>query len=151
MKFNGKAWLDLPRHAAPRIAGGKWLRVRATIQPESPNGVILAHGGNKEGYSLYLKEGQIALATCVAWKRTIISAPLGEGSRQVEFFWQQSGEMLLKVDGKPVARGKSPGFLAAQPGDSVQVGSDLVQPVGDYSAGNAFRGTLSAVSLDYSR
>ena len=149
MEFNGKAWLDLPRSAALRIVGGKWLRVRATIQPTSPNGVILAHGGNKEGYSLYLKEGQIVLATCVAWKRTIISAPLGEGVRQVEFFWQQSGDMLLKVDGKPVSRGKAPGFLSAQPGDSVQIGSDLIQPVGDYSAKNAFRGTISGVSLNY--
>ena len=151
MKFNGKAWLDLPRHTAPKLAGGKWLRVRATIQPESPNGVILAHGGNREGYSLYLRQGRITVATCVSWKRTIISAPLAEGMRQVEFFWQKNGEMLLKVDGKLASRGKSPGFLSAQPGDSVQVGSDLIQPVGDYRVQNAFRGTISAVSLDYSR
>ncbi len=149
MKFNGKAWLDLPRRIAPRVAGGKWLRVRATIQPASPNGVILAHGGNKEGYSLYLKEGKVAVATCVSWKRTMISAPLGDGAQQVEFFWHKSGEMLLKVDGKLVSRGKAPGFLTAQPGDSVQIGSDLIQPVGDYSAGNAFRGTISAVSLNF--
>jgi arylsulfatase A-like enzyme len=151
MEFSGEAWLDLPRSAAPKVAGGKWLRVCATIYPKSPNGVILAHGGNKEGYSLYLKGGGISAATCVSWKRTVISAPLGDGVRQVEFFWQKSGEMRLKVDDKLVSRGKAPGFLGADPGDSLQIGSDLIKPVGDYQAGNAFQGTISGVTVNYAR
>ena len=87
--------------------------VEATVNAEAPDGVILAHGGDKEGYSVYLKEGRVHVATCVDWKRTIIAAeePIGNEARAIEFFWQDRGGMLLKVDGELVARGEAPGPL----------------------------------------
>ena len=41
--------------------------------------------------------------------------------------------------------------MTAQPGDSVQIGADLIKPVGDYDVPNAFRGTISNLSLSFAR
>ncbi len=152
-RFDGKAWLDLPRHMAPKVSGGKWIRIGATITPTAANGVILAHGGDKSGYCVYLKDGKLAFATCVRWKRTVITAdePLGEGPHQFEAFWQTDGAMHLKVDGKLVAKGHAPNALQAEPGDSVQIGADLIKPVGDYENENAFRGSISRLFLKHPR
>ena len=152
-RLDGKSWLALPRHAAPRVGGGKWIRLNATIDPAAPSGVVFAHGGDKSGYSVYLENGRLTFATCVDWKRTVVSAnaPLGEGAHAIEAFWQVDGTMLLKVDKKLVARGKAPGTLRSQPGDSVEIGADRVKPVGDYESENLFSGTISALRLRHRR
>lgn len=151
-QFNGKAWLDLPRFKAPRVSGGKWIRVRATIEAEG-DGVILAHGGDKTGYSVYVDDGKLCFATCVNWKRTVITSEetLTSGDHPIEAFWQKDGGMQLKVAGKLVARGKSPGVMRTEPGDSLQIGADLIKPVGDYEVPNAFEGTIFSLSLFHPR
>ena len=75
----------------------------------------------------------------------------GEGAHAIEAFWQVDGTMLLKVDKKLVARGKAPGTLRSQPGDSVEIGADRVKPVGDYESENLFSGTISALRLRHPR
>ena len=150
--FAGQAWLDLPRHRAPQV-GRKWIRIGATIQSQTDDGVIFAHGGDKSGYSIYLKDGKLSFATCVNWKRTIIATDkkLDNGSHVVEAFWSADGTMQLKLDNRNVARGKAPGPLDAEPGDSVQIGADLRKPVGDYQVPNRFRGLISDVFLRHPR
>ncbi|MBC8868802.1 MAG: sulfatase-like hydrolase/transferase [Planctomycetes bacterium] len=151
--FDGQAWLDLPRHMAPKVSGGKWIRIGATIAPTAANGVILAHGGDKSGYCIYLKDGKLAFATCVAWQRTVIATnePLGEGLHQFEAFWQTDGGMQLKVGNRLVAKGRAPGALQAEPGDSIQIGADLIKPVGDYENDNPFHGSISDLFLKHAR
>ena len=58
---------------------------------------------------------------------------------------------LLKVDGKLVAKGRAPGALQVEPGDSVQIGADLIKPVGDYGNDNSFRGSISGLFLKHAR
>ena len=152
-EFDGQAWLALPAYRAPRVSGGKWIRVQATIEPSGPDGVIVAQGGDKSGYSLYLKEGKLVFATCVNWKRTVITsqAVVKPGRLVVEAFWSAKGEMHLKSGQQVVARGKSPGVLRSQPGDSVQIGADLVKPVGDYTSPFPFQGVIDEFSLNHAR
>jgi len=151
--FDGQAWLDLPRHEAPKVSGGKWVRIGATITPKAANGVILAHGGDKSGYCVYLKDGKLTFATCAAWQRTVIATdePLGKGPHQFEAFWQTDGGMQLKVGNKLVAKGRAPDALQAEPGDSVQIGADLIKPVGDYETDNPFHGSISDLFLKHAR
>ena len=151
--FDGQAWLDLPRHMAPKVSGGKWIRIGATITPTAANGVILVHGGDKSGYCVYLKDGKLAFATCVAWHRTVIATnePLGEGPHQFEAFWQTDGGMQLKVGNKLIAKGRAPDALQTEPGDSVQIGADLIKPVGDYKDDNPFHGSISDLFLKHAR
>ena len=132
---------------------GRWIKIRATIQTDAPQGVVLAHGGDKEGYSVFLQDNRLCFATCANWKRTVIRGeqPFPPGSHAIEAFWQSTGEMLLKVDKKLIARGKSPTTLTAQPGDSLQVGADLIKPVGTYAGNNPFRGVISDLQFSYRR
>ncbi len=64
---------------------------------------------------------------------------------EVEVFWNASGEIQLKVGKKLAAKGTSPGFLTVEPGDSLQVGADLIKPVGEYESGTAFEATISGL------
>lgn len=150
--FDGQSWLQLPNVRAPKVAGGKWVRISGEIESDSPNGVIIAHGGDRNGYAVYLKDGCLCFATTSKWKRTeVTSETLTDGSHQFEVHWSRTGEMQLKVDGKLAGKSKSPSVLAAEPGDSIQIGCDLTKPVGSYEVDNRFHGTLTDFLLKYER
>jgi len=89
----------------------------------------------------------------VNWKRTVITAekPLDDAPHAFEAFWKSDGTMQLQIDRRNVARGKAPGLLNAEPGDSLQIGADRVKPVGDYTEQNAFRGSISGLYLKHPR
>jgi len=148
-RFDGvDDYLDLPRALAPRVAG-RPIEVRARIAPAGPNGVILAHGGNRHGYALHLDDGKPAFSTCVAWKRTTIRAEkvLPDGPVDVAARIALDGTLTLLVDGRLVAQGTSPGPVDAEPGDSLQIGADTIQPVGPYQVDHHFAGRIDAITL----
>jgi len=149
LQLDGKSWLDLPAFRVPKVAGGRSLQIKGTILPTSPSGVVFAHGGNRAGYSVYLDEGHLCLAACVNKKRTVIrSAAAVTGSTNFEAKWNPNGEMFLKVNGK-LAGKEQPGIIHHEPGDSIQIGADLIQPVGDYKTPNRFSGTIKNLTFKY--
>ena len=152
-RFNGNSWLELPRRNIPPHGGDQALRLTVSIETESPSGVIIAHGGDRWGYSLYLSEGKPVFATCVDWQRTIVegSSTLEDGRHELHIHWGKDGSLLLKVDGKLAAKGKAPGVLSQTPGDTMQIGVDLIKPVGKYDIPNAFRGTVFGFTGWYSQ
>ncbi|MFT5465122.1 MAG: arylsulfatase A-like enzyme [Verrucomicrobiales bacterium] len=145
-RFDGEAWLEA--FQAPNIAG-KPIGIQATIQSEATDGVIVAQGGDRAGYSLYLKDGRLAFSACVDWKRTTIVSELllGGEPREVEAIWKKGGAMVLKIGGKIVVKGKAASLISNQPGDSLQIGADLIQPAGEYETPNRFRGVVSDFRL----
>lgn len=149
-KFDGESWLEAFR--APVVAG-KPITILATVHAAAENGVIVAQGGDRAGYSLYLKDGKLAFSTCVDWKRTTISAGqlLGSEPGEVEAIWKKNGAMILKIGGEVVAEGKAASLIANQPGDSLQIGADLIKPAGEYETPNRFRGVISNFSLKIAR
>ncbi len=150
-RFDGKGdHLALPKAAAPNPAG-KPIVISAWIRPEKPDGVILAHGGNRHGYALYLRGGRLAMAAAIDWKRTIVVAPdkLPGGWVHVAGRLAKDGAVTLFLNGKRVAKGKAAGTLVTAPGDSLEVGADLVQPVGDYEVPYPFGGLIDEIVLDY--
>jgi arylsulfatase A-like enzyme len=149
-RFDGvDDYLDLPRPQAPSVRG-KTIRISAIVTPDRPNGVILAHGGNRHGYALYLADGKPVFCTCVDWRRTTIVAAdaLSAGQATIVATSGQRGELTLQVNDHLVAQGKAPGPLSAEPGDSLQVAADTIQPVGPYEAINPFAGRIDRLSLD---
>ena len=58
-----EAGKSYPSASAPAIAG-KPFSIETTIEAESPEGVIVSHGGSAVGYSLYAHDGEIIF--CVA-------------------------------------------------------------------------------------
>lgn len=151
-KFDGAAWLDLPRQQAP-IMANKPITIRCVVASEADNGVILAHGGDRSGYSLFVKDGRLAFSVCVDRKRTTITSQqlLGSEPREVEAIWSKDSSITLKIAGAVVAEGKTPGLLDSEPGDSIQIGADLVKPVGEYEVPNAFRGVISDLTVKIPR
>lgn len=149
LQLDGKSWLDLPAFRAPKVAGGRSLQIKGTIHASSPTGVILAHGGNRAGYSVYLDESHLCFVTCVNKKRTVIrSSTAMSGSTSFEANWNTSGEMLLKVNGKLVGKEQA-GVIQHEPGDSIQIGADLIQPVGNYKTPNHFSGIIENLTFKY--
>lgn len=149
LQLDGKSWLELPAFRAPKVAGGRSLQIKGTVRPSSPTGVILAHGGDRDGYSVYLDQGRLCFAACVNKKRTVVrtSAAL-TGPIQFEANWNPTGEMFLKVNNKLV--GKEPaGIMQREPGDSIQIGADLIQPVGSYNTPNRFSGVIDNLTFKY--
>jgi len=149
LELNGESWLHLPAFRAPKVAGGRSLQIQGTIQSAATSGVILAHGGSRSGYSVYLDEGHLCFAACVNKERTVIrsSAAIGE-SASFEAKWNPTGEMFLKVNGKLVGKA-NPGILNREPDNSIHIGADLHQPVGEYESPNFFSGTIENLTFKY--
>lgn len=149
LQLDGKSWLELPAFRAPKVAGGRSLQIKGTIGPNSPSGVVLAHGGNRAGYSVYLNDGHLCFATCVNKKRTVVrSSDAITGFTSFEANWNSRGEVLLKVNGKLVGKAEA-GIIHYEPGDSIQIGADLIQPVGDYNTPNHFSGIIKNLTFKY--
>ena len=149
LELNGNSCLDLPAFRAPKVAGGRSLQIKGTIRPSSPSGVILAHGGDRAGYSVYLDAGHLCFATRVNKKRTVVrSSEAITGSVSFEANWNSKGDVFLKVNGKLVGKAKV-GIIQHEPGDSIQIGADLIQPVGNYKTPNHFSGTIENLTFKY--
>ncbi|MFT5497389.1 MAG: arylsulfatase A-like enzyme [Kiritimatiellia bacterium] len=152
-RFNGKAWLDLPRSKAPELGKDRVIRIKARVSVAHPNGVVVAHGGNRWGYSLYVEEGKPAFCATTDWNRTVITATdaIDGLSHDWEVKWNREGRLELRIDQKLVAKGTAPDMLTTMPGDSIQIGADLIQPVADYEVPNGFSGTIESLNLYYAR
>ncbi len=147
--FDGDAWLNLPWFRAPKIAGGRSMGFKATIDPESDSGVIYAHGDAENGWSVYLDGGMLTMAAVSHGKREVIAAaePIS-GPTNIEAAWSSKGDLMLKIDKRLVAKGNM-SVIASEPDDTIQIGADLGKAIGGYEAPNAFKGTISGLSFKY--
>ncbi len=149
LQLDGESWLHLPAFRAPKVAGGRSLQIKGTIRSDSPSGVILAHGGSRSGYSVYFDEGHLCFVACVNKERTVIrSSAAITDSASFEANWNPKGEMFLKVNGKLVGKAEA-GILNREPDNSLHIGADLHQPVGDYKTPNFFSGTIKDLTFKY--
>ena len=149
LKLDGKSWLDLSKFRAPKVAGGRSLQIKGAIRPDSPSGVILAHGGDRAGYSVYLDKGHLCFAACANKQRTVVRSPdTIAGSVSFDAKWNANGEVYLKVNGKLVGKANA-GVIQNEPGDSMQIGADMVQPAGDYKTPNHFSGIIESLTFKY--
>lgn len=133
--------------ASPRIVNRE-LTITCKVTPQSPDGVILAQGGNRFGYALLLREGKpvfvvrqqgqlyTAAATATPAKSFALKAQL-----------LRDGSMSLAVDGAIVARGKAPGLFAQQPAEELSIGRDTNFAVGDYQSPHALKGSVEGVKV----
>lgn len=73
--------------------------------------------------------------------------PAAEGST-LRARLEKEGRMTLAVDGRVVAQAQAPGPFGSEPGDSIQIGADTVQPVGGYESPSCFTGVIDELSLE---
>ncbi len=149
MQFDGKSWLDLPAFRAPKVAGGRSLQIKGTVQSESPTGVIFAHGNHENGYCIYVQDARLCFVACVDNSRSVVqSSNEITGSTIFEANWNPRGEMFLKVNGKLSGKA-TPGILPEEPTESIQIGADVTLPVGDYQSPNRFSGSIENLTFRY--
>ena len=139
---------DLSGKSAPNY-GGRSVTITTTFDSKGADGVILAQGGDKQGYALYIREGKLVLGVRDAWKLTeaIAREPLASGSTTVIATISTTGKMKVLVNGK-VAATADAACVLAQAGDGLQVGDDKIKPVGKYTV-TTFVGSISAVKLKF--
>ena len=137
---------DLSGKDAPRYGGGS-VTITASFDSEGADGVILAQGGDKQGYALYIREGKLVLGVRDSWKLTEAAASerVSSGITKVVATISANGKMELIVNGKVAATADARCVLT-QAGDGLQVGDDKIKPVGNYST-TPFAGSISEVEL----
>ncbi len=143
-----KAGDTLPAAKSPAIAG-KALEISAEIEPEGSDGVIVTQGGGARGYALYLTGGKLAFAVREGGLLTTIVAkdPLGKGHFVVQANLHANGALALRVDGKPIAEGKTSGPIGQQPRAGLSVGSATFGVVGEYTKPDSFPGKVTNVRV----
>ncbi len=105
----------IPENAAPHTVG-RSFRITAdlSVGPTGTDGVLVAHGGKAGGYSFYIKDGRPVFHYNALERRQYRIAapdPLSPGPHTLTADFTkdatgQSGELILTVDGKPVANGR---------------------------------------------
>ena len=148
--FNFSQGQSLLRWSAPVVEGRPFL-LEATVDASAGDGVILAHGGRLDGYALYLKAGHLVFATRIKSVLTAIRDevpfPLNKRVKVTAELRRDLG-MVLTVDGREVAAGKSPDYILQRPFEGLSVGFDQrPTPVGEYRLPNHFQGVLENVRV----
>ncbi|BCM91677.1 arylsulfatase [Abditibacteriota bacterium] len=122
---------------------GKALTITCKVTPQSPDGVILAQGGDQRGYALYISEGKPIFVVRQQGQLYTAAAPTAPtGPFSLEAHLQKDGAMTLAINGTIVANGKAPGVFTVQPKDELSIGEDVLSAVGDYKAPYPLKGKI---------
>jgi hypothetical protein len=130
---------------------GKPVAVEAWVNAEKPDGVILARGGSRLGYALFLKAGKPCFAVrnnnelgtaCAAEK-------LPDGWVHLAGALSADKKLQVYVDGKLAATGDAPALIAEDPSNPMEIGEDASSAVGDYSTPFSFTGMIDEIRVYY--
>lgn len=148
-RFQLHAGDSLTRQQAPFLPG-KTLRITAEVEDARGSGVLIAHGGSTEGYSLYLRDGRPVFAVRRERQLTEIAGKevLPAGVTRLSAALAADGSVTLQVSGREVAAGKAAGLLTGMPVDGLQVGRDTAGAVGSYAAPFPFSGKIRSVTIE---
>ncbi len=135
----------------PPQIGGAEFTVTATVRGKNPEGVVLAQGGVRFGWSLHFREGRPMFSVRNEGKLHEIAAEAPVSGRVKLTASLGEKEMTLSVGDKVVASRKSPGLIAQQPGLGLYEGLDFRDPVGSYQAPNVFNGQVLEHRIDVGR
>jgi hypothetical protein len=140
---------ELAMDEAPQIAG-KTLRITCRVKPKSTNAVIVAQGGKRGGYSLYLTNGSPVFAVREGNKLfTVAADSKPTKSYNIDAQLLSDGTMKLAIDKQPAVTAKAGGLIKRQPTESLCVGFDDGAPVADYGfkPNDPFQGGLSGLKI----
>ncbi len=133
-----------------------------SVPKSGAQGVIVAQGGNTNGWSLYAKGGKLKycynfFGIDLTFVEATKSIPAGNHQVRMEFKYDggglaKGGDVMLYIDGKSVGKGRLertvPMVFSAD--ETCDVGKEGGSPVSpDYGpSGNEFSGTVNWVQLD---
>lgn len=145
--FNGKGSIDVPKAPSLDPKNRPWS-IRAIVRADSSDGIILARGGRSEGYCLFVKAGLPSFAVTARNRTTTIAGTAPVTGKWVQLVARIHSDktVSLTVDDQVVARGQLPGFIAADPNDGMQIGTDQRTTVVSGNLPN-FSGLIESVQL----
>lgn len=127
---------------------GTALVIAAWCYAGSNRGVVAAMGGEKQGFSLYLKDGvpTFAVRSGNVLKEAKAEEGIGRG-RWVHLMGvlEPGGKMRVWVDGKPVGDSVQSALIKQTPEDGLSIGADTGSRVGDYKDAQCWTGKLRDV------
>jgi len=135
--------------AAPLATTGTPFTVSAWIQPDKPDGVVVARGGGVQGFSLYLKGGRPTFSVRSAKGLVSVSAKKLSLAKWVHLTGMLSDEhqLSLHIDGRLAAAGPQVDPMSIDPAEGLEIGADEGTSVGDYKGRFPFNGTIDEVAV----
>jgi arylsulfatase A len=146
--FKGKEnFLKLLHIYIPDVTA-KSVEMGATVNPDCEDGVILTHGEEVFGLSLYLKEGKVCFSTRKYGKLSTLRTdnPVS-GSFDVMGKLSSDGVIELFVNGELIGKESIGESLPIPPDDPLSIGADFRRLVGEYENENFFKGRISNISF----
>jgi arylsulfatase len=147
--FTLKQGQELGADEAPYVKR-RALRIQAELADVPANGTILAQGGSRAGYALYVKDGRLAFTLrSKGGNGTVVAeTPLPSAGAKIELRLAKDASVRLSANGSEVAHGKVPELLYDMPTEGLQVGFDAGASVGEYKGENRFAGTITGLILE---
>lgn len=147
-RFDGTSYLEVPK--APSLNPGvKGWTVEATFKATAPNGIVLACGGQSNGYCLSLVDGK-PVFTLVAQSRPFqvkaARSVVGEWVRVVARV-KADRRLSLTLDGAAPVAAPARQVLTREPNEGLQIGADLNTTVLGGEPLPRFTGLLEAVRI----
>ena len=148
-QFNRQGYIEVPNSESLNCANTPWT-VEVTIAPNSAgtaeNGIILARGGNQNGYSLALQDGKPVFTIVLSGDRYTV-----QGTEKISGHTTLTGKINARLRASLEVGDKEVDFrlfpeLMRLPGESMQIGSDQGSQVNDPSLPD-FLGVIERVRI----
>ncbi len=139
----------VPTDAAPDLRSRSYTITAEVL--EAGDGVLVAHGDETSGYSLYVRDGHLTHDLSVGGNHEVVRSahPIPEGPSTLAFRLQREGNRghgSLWIDGEESGSFETDRiFVVTISWSGLDVGRDRVSPVSDYEAPFAFTGRLRRV------
>jgi arylsulfatase A-like enzyme len=149
LELTGKGTVYKADSSGPRNPAFKPIVLGGWIYPQKESGVILAQGGEGQGYSLYLEAGTPIFAVRSAGNLKQLEGPkipLEKWTHLVVVL-AADGKGTLYLDGKPAGKSSQLHLVSSQPADNLNLGADGGSLVGNYDNPQPFVGKLEDVRL----
>lgn len=147
----------VPTDAAPDLRSRSYTITAEVLEPGE--GVLLAHGDETSGYSLYVQDGHLVHDLSVGGHHQVVRSdrPVPDGPCTLSFSLERArafagaaeGVGTLWIDGEACGSFETDRiFVVTISWSGLDIGRDRVSPVSDYEAPYAFTGQLRRVVVD---
>ena len=128
---------------------GKPMTVEAWVNSTLRDGVVLARGGNSQGYALYLKQGQPHFAVRSDGTLSSVRAEQRVTGRWIHLVGMITPEKELRiyVNGELAGAAVALEFVTGEPQEAMEIGADEGSAVGDYQAPYSLAGVIDEVTV----
>ncbi|MFT4556654.1 MAG: outer membrane protein assembly factor BamB [Planctomycetaceae bacterium] len=127
----------------------KSVFVEAWTNVEKPQGVVVAHGGPLNGYSLFIQKGRPQFAARINEKLVQVSSKesvVGKWAKLAGAI-TSDGKIVLYVNGSMVSSAKVEGLIPKAPAQSIEIGADDGSAVGNYQSPHGITAVIDDVKV----